>query len=271
MAATYSTSIGHVLSGSEWLDAHFSACRAEYAEMLGLVPFATGGRVLDAGCGSGGFIPLLEAALGDVGRVVAADIAAEHLRAGTCRVAADVRRLPLAADAFDGVWCANVTQYLDDASLIDAVAEFRRVLRPGGIVAVKDVDMRAWDVGPAPPFLGAHLAEACAATGRPQSSGSIRGRHLKGLLEEAGFDGVQQHGRVIERWAPLENVTAGFWAQWLVYLADVAADVELSADDRRFWREVESIEAARSFVGSPSFYGCELQVVAFARKAGVHD
>jgi len=48
MAATFSTSAGHVLSGAEWLDAHFSACRAEYAELLDLVPFGPGARLLDA-------------------------------------------------------------------------------------------------------------------------------------------------------------------------------------------------------------------------------
>jgi SAM-dependent methyltransferase len=186
-------------------------------------------------------------------------------------VAADVCRLPLGDATFDGVWCANVTQYLDDAALLYALAEFRRVLRPGGVVALKDVDMRAWDVQPAPAFLGAHLAEACAATGRPQSAGSIRGRRLKRLLEDAGFEGVKQHSRMIERWAPLDEASARFWTQWLVYLAAVAVDVELPDDDRRFWRDVETHEGARALVDAPGFYGCELQIVAFGRKPERHN
>ena len=48
------------------------------------------------------------------------------------------RSFPFPDDQFDAVWCANVTHYLRDDDLRTAMAEFRRVVRPGGMVAIKD-------------------------------------------------------------------------------------------------------------------------------------
>ncbi|MGE3984439.1 MAG: class I SAM-dependent methyltransferase [Dehalococcoidia bacterium] len=271
MVSVHSSSPGHVLSGGQWLDTHFAACRPEYEALLGHVPFEAGANVLDAGCGTGAYLPLLEATVGAAGSVVAADLARANVAVvpgGFARLTADVGRLPFHDAAFDGVWSANVSQYFDDEGLTALLAEFSRVVRPDGLLALKDVDMRAWDVQPAPPFLGAHLAEACAATGRAQSTGSIRGRNLRRFLENAGFVDVEQHSLLIERWAPLDAAASRFWTDWLVYLAAVAEDSELPREDRSFWQSVATPEQATAFVASPSFYGSELQVVAFGRKPG---
>ncbi len=272
MVSIHSSSPGHVLSGGEWLDTHFAACRPEYEALLRYVPFEAGTTILDAGCGTGAYLPLLEA----VGSVIAADLARENLAAippgATERLATDVSRLPLRDAAVDGVWSANVSQYFDDEGLTSLLGEFARVLRPDGLLALKDVDMRAWSVEPAPPFLGAHLAEACASTGRAQSLGSIRGRRLRRLLEDGGFVDVEQHSLLIERWAPLEGAASRFWTEWLVYLAAVAEDAELPDGDREFWQSMATPGQAAAFVSLPGFYGSELQVVAFGRKPGAgHD
>lgn len=272
MASVHSSSSGYVLSGSSWLDTHFAACRREYEDLLANVPFEAGSVILDAGCGSGAYLPLLEAVVGGTGHVIAADLAHENLAAiptgAAERMAADVSRLPLCDAAVDGVWSANVSQYFDDEGLSALLGEFARVLRPGGMLALKDVDMRAWSVEPAPPFLGPHLADACAATGRAQSLGSIRGRRLRRLLEDADFEDVEQDSRLIERWAPLDAASSRFWADWLVYLAAVAEETELPSEDRTFWQSVTTPEQAATFVSSPGFYGSELQVVAYGRKPG---
>jgi SAM-dependent methyltransferase len=226
-----------------------------------------GGIVLDAGCGRGQFLPLLtEVTSGDV---IALDMAREHLpdlAASGSKVAADVASLPFPGASVDAVWCANVTQYFGESGFRTLLGEFARVLRPGGLLALKDSDMTGWRIEPAPPFLGLHLAEACAAPGgSDQSAGSVRGRRLAGIMAEAGFLDVEQRTHVIERSAPLDAPSQAFWAEWLLYLAHVARDQRLPEEDAGFWATLATPSGAQAFVTSPAFYGCEMQVVAWGR------
>ena len=55
----HASSTGQALTASGWLDTHFEACRPEYEAMLDSVGIEPGWRVLDAGCGSGTYLPLL--------------------------------------------------------------------------------------------------------------------------------------------------------------------------------------------------------------------
>ena len=54
-----SSSTGHDYSESSYLDNHFVACQPEYEEMLKSVGLKAGWHVLDAGCGSGAYLPLM--------------------------------------------------------------------------------------------------------------------------------------------------------------------------------------------------------------------
>ena len=53
------TSTGHALGDASWLDAHFESARAEYEDAVRFVGILPGWTVLDAGCGSGGYVPLI--------------------------------------------------------------------------------------------------------------------------------------------------------------------------------------------------------------------
>ncbi|MGW8783219.1 methyltransferase domain-containing protein [Streptomyces sp. NPDC055796] len=107
----------------------------ERPAMLALAADVTGRRILDAGCGSGP----LSAALRDRGAVVtgidasAAMVALARRRLGgdaALHVAALGDRLPFDDGAFDDVVASLVLHYLEDWG--PALAELRRVLRPGG-------------------------------------------------------------------------------------------------------------------------------------------
>ncbi len=115
--------------------------RGEVAAILGFLGLPVGSRVLDAPCGWGRHaIPLLEAGLQPVG----ADLSVALLRrardlcadAGACPplAAADLAALPFADGAFDAVVdvCTSVGIFDDDAREVAALAELRRVTRPGG-------------------------------------------------------------------------------------------------------------------------------------------
>src|SRR5205823_1914816 len=134
---------------------------------------------------------------------------------------------------FDGAWPANVLQYFDDVEAVRVLMEMRRVVRPGGIVAVKDVDMTGWRLSPGPPFLGLHLAEACVSSegATAQSFGSIRGRELRRMLELACLQSVTQTSMLIEYSHPLSVAAVKLWADWLPYLAALAMENRVSDED----------------------------------------
>jgi ubiquinone/menaquinone biosynthesis C-methylase UbiE len=255
------------LSDAGWLDLHFEACRPEYEAMLAAARFPPGARVLDAGCGNGAYVPLLERAVRPSGRVSALDYDPTNTRivarSGAPAAVGSVRELPFAVGSFDGVWCANVAQFLDDAGFEQCLSEFRRVLTPGGTLAIKDVDMTGTRFMPGDPFLLSHLSEASLrmAAAPPETRGSLRGRALKRWLEEAGFVDVEQQTCVVERWSPLTNLEGEFYAQWLAYLAEIALERGVSVDDAAAWQEIAA-GGARPFVERPDFYICEMQVIA---------
>lgn len=98
-------------------------------------------HVLDAGCGTGDYLPpLLERGL-EVSALDAAAAMVEQVQvrfaheASSMRVQqGDVEHMPYPAGAFDGVICVGVLEYLADDR--QALVEIRRVLRPGGIAVV---------------------------------------------------------------------------------------------------------------------------------------
>jgi SAM-dependent methyltransferase len=98
-----------------------------------------GPRVLDAGCGHGRDAAWL-AARGC--RVVGLDVAAAQLANARTRAPAaalvrgDLRRLPLADGTFDGALAMASLLHLPRESLPGALADLRRVLRPGGVLGV---------------------------------------------------------------------------------------------------------------------------------------
>ncbi len=101
-----------------------------------------GRRVLDLGCGKGRFAGHLK----DAGaEVFGLDLSAAMLAGaiGLPRVRASARRLPFADGTFDAVVAVEV---LEHVGAVDAVlVEARRVLKPGGRLAIVDKNAGALD------------------------------------------------------------------------------------------------------------------------------
>src|SRR4029453_17382432 len=150
------TSAGHKLSAGRHLDVHYLALKDEYDATLRSADIRPGWSVLDAGAGNGVFLPLMAELLGAEGHIEALDLAHENVEAierlipgqqFACPISArtgDMTALPYEAGTFDAVWSANATQYLSDQELAKAIEEFCRVVKPGGRVAVKEVDISVW-------------------------------------------------------------------------------------------------------------------------------
>jgi len=106
------------------------------------------GKILDLGCGKGRFATrLIEGGASVVGLDLSAAMLAEAK--GLNRVKASALRLPFRDAAFDGVAAVEVFEHLP--SVMGALAEIRRVLKPDGVVAI--VDKNAWSLNARRPWL----------------------------------------------------------------------------------------------------------------------
>lgn len=147
-------------------------------------------RLLDVGCGTGVCAErVLEALPGST--VVGIDLVAGMLAKGRDRwdrhrgaisaVQGDSERLPFADATFDAVTCANSFHHYPQQR--NALAEFRRVLRPGGhLLLIDGYRDRPW---------GWLIYDVCVA----YVEGSVHhasAREMRGMCGEAGFDAVDQ-------------------------------------------------------------------------------
>jgi SAM-dependent methyltransferase len=151
-------------------------------------------RLLDAGCGPGSITLGLAAAVAP-GLVSGVDVDASALdaarksaREAACENAefreASVFALPFESATFDAVFCHAVLQHLPEPAA--ALAEFARVLRPGGVIGLADADYDGSLIWPRPEGLSRALDLQDAV--RQRAGGDPRiGRRLGGLLDDAGF------------------------------------------------------------------------------------
>ena len=276
MSATQHTSTGHVAAHAEWLDAHFESCRTEYRQALEFVGIQPGWTVLDAGCGSGGFLPRMTDLVGPAGQVVALDLAPENIAhveqlartdARMARVQAKVGsllELPFEDGVFDCIWSANVVQYLTDAEFARSVSECKRVLRPGGILAIKDVDTRHYGLQPTELGLFERVfAARNAVMAQKGVIGGAGGDTLPARLREAGLLQVRGKGWMVENWAPASRATREFVGNVLKLWGNIAPSYDLPPADLAFWKAAEADPS--TVIDDPNFCWREFFVVAVGR------
>lgn len=159
------------------------------AEWLNIPP---GGTVLDVGCGPGPLTTSLAEAVGSDGLALGVDVSEPMLaravrakagpQAGFLR--ADAQHLPLRDETVDAVISIAVLQLIPDPAA--ALAEMKRVLRPGGRLAVL-----VPTVGPAARFW--HLL--------PGTGARVFGDdELADILEDLGFGSVRTKGFGTMQW-----------------------------------------------------------------------
>ncbi len=118
-------------------------------EALALSP---GQRVLEVGCGTGVFLPVLAKAVGASGHVVGIDHAPDFVARARQRMTdlgleevvkveqADAYRLPFPDASFDAAHCERVLLHLDNPGAV--LREMRRVVVPGGWIVAAETDWR---------------------------------------------------------------------------------------------------------------------------------
>lgn len=258
------SSTGHALSESSYLDAHFETMRPEYEAAIRSVGIQPGWHVLDAGCGGGSFLQLLAELVGSKGHISGLDLDPENIevvealvrsRQVDCAVEArigEVTSLPYEDNRFDAVWCANVTQYLTDGELQKMLAEFLRVLRANGLLVVKDFDLTLQQFLPGDPVALWTLFEKL----RPVNSqiwGTFRVLDLPTWFRQAGLKDIRYETTVCERQAPLRPVEQKFIGDVLHFTASMAEKTGLSEPMLSAWRKLGNTDSPDNIMKHPDF------------------
>jgi ubiquinone/menaquinone biosynthesis C-methylase UbiE len=233
-----------------------------------------GMALLDVGCGPG-TITLGLAERVAPGPVVAIDMVAEVVEQAKAAAAAagaaniefrtgDVCALDELDASFDVVHAHQVLQHLTDP--VRALREMARVLRPGGIVAVRDADYASMVWAPAEPRLDRWL-DLYHQVARRNGAEPDAGRRLLGWLQAAGFDDVEAGASAV---AYGEDAGRRFWGEgWAARaisstFATQAVDYGLTTPD-----ELQAIsEAFRHWAGEPAGFWTYTNGEAVARKPG---
>jgi SAM-dependent methyltransferase len=115
----------------------------ETAAVLAAMGPVAGGRVLDAGCGTGRLLTAMSEAEGmvigldrDLGMLAQARV---HTRAPLLQ--ADAAASPLAAESLDAVVAVALLEFVSDPAAV--VAELWRVTRPGGRVVIGSLNRKS--------------------------------------------------------------------------------------------------------------------------------
>jgi SAM-dependent methyltransferase len=215
-----------------------------------LLPFLRPGlSLLDVGCGPGTITLDLAARIAP-GRVVGVDrepgVVAEAQRLFDSRPSpgvefgtADAYALEFDDASFDVVHAHQLLQHLTDP--VAALVEMRRVLRPGGVLAVRDSDYGGFVWAPSNPLLDRWM-ELYHDVCRHNGCDADAGRSLLGWAQKAGFTEIQPSSST---WTFAESESRRWWGElWAdrvvsSAMAEQAVDYGLSSRD-----ELKAIAAA---------------------------
>jgi ubiquinone/menaquinone biosynthesis C-methylase UbiE len=243
------------------LDLLHQSLAREFRELVGSVPLRGDETVVDAGCGDGFFTELVAEKL-PAGQTIALDADPAFLRAagqrlhaamagGRCRLLeGDVLRMPMDDRSVDVVWSFHSMQSYDDIPAV--LAEFHRVLRPGGRLIILESDALHSIMLPWPPRLELEVryAERQTLGTADDRLGAYFPRYASRLLREAGFEPPSIEHRLIHRPGPLET---GLREYVGLYLDDLAEKVATQVDEptyralREFAAAYREPHADRSF------------------------
>ncbi|MGY2126862.1 methyltransferase domain-containing protein [Blastococcus sp. SYSU DS0617] len=238
-----------VLQSHRWRTAENSAAYL-------LPALRPGADLLDVGCGPGTITVDLAARVAP-GRVLALDVSPDPLpeaRAAAERAGVevafevgDVYALDLPDGSFDVVHAHQVLQHLTDP--VAALREMARVCRPGGVVAVRDVDYATFTWFPANPGLDRWL-ELYSAVARANGAEPDAGRRLLAWAHAAGLRDVtattsswcyaspQEREWWGDSWAGRATSSA-FAEQAVAYGLATPEQLDEVADAWRTWRDAD--------------------------------
>ena len=253
------------LAGAPTPDHHDGDDLATTEAQLRFVGLRPGMRALDVGCGTGATTRLM-ARLAARGEATGIDRSEAHLaRARLLAAVAGDRstyrrglatRLPVAAATQDLCWSRFVFQHLGRPQA--ALREMVRVTRPGGTVAVADLDGQLTGFHPLPPSLDGELRRALALL-RGTGFDPQAGRKLHRRLVAAGLEAVRV--RVVPYQVYGSGVRDRDRAAWRLRLLSLAAALAARTGDAARWARFAD-DFCRHVERADVVHGCSLVVAA---------
>ena len=240
----------HWRTHAAYADARAAAITSELLERAEVGP---GDHVLELACGAGGTGLAAAEAVGPTGSVVLSDLVPEMVEIAADRAAAlglsqvsarvlDLQRIDEPDASFDVVLCREGLMFAPNPEA--ALDEIRRVLRPGGRLAVS-----VWGPRSRNPWLGLVFDAVTAETGHPVPPPGIAGPfalgdrdRLTGLLANAGFTDLT----LTEQSCPLVDPSfTDWWTRTCSLAGPLTARLSAMSDEQRAAVQ----ERARTAVG----------------------
>ncbi len=251
----------------------------------------TGSIGLDAGCGPGGIMPLLDSMTGGVGCVIGIDNSAELLEyayqqisnsQSTDRIAlvcADLGQpIPLPADYLDWVWTADVLTSENGKrgfSPVEAVKDMVRVVKPGGQVAI---------------FLGNRLGaifmpgyshiENCLTTAvnliyrkEDHFHPAFHNENVLEWMRCAGLTQISFSGYITQYQSPLHPDIMRYIQKYIFedeyasspQLKQFAHGVGLTEEEWQVWLDISNPQSQNYILNHPSYYCVRFGTLAVGR------
>lgn len=260
---------------AERLDTLHCALADDFRAIVGRLPLAGSETVIDAGCGDGFFTELLSERL-PRGQAIGLDTSAAYLHAAEGRlkeriaaarvrlVDGDVNELPFDDASIDAIWSGHSMQSYPQIPHV--LAEFRRVLRPGGLLAVLETDnihsiMLSW---PPDLELAARRAEHREIGDADSYIGTYFPRFAQRLLKDGGYEEPSRQFIFIQKQRP---PSAALERYVQLYLENLLAHhgEHLSEPARQRMRELATPGSPQFLPLQENFFFGSLQTLITAR------
>lgn len=240
---------GRLPTYAEMLAAYHRAFARELQKMLTDAWPSGAAQVLDLACGDGVYSTWLAELGGPSATVWAIDVSPDWLQVAqhssqradaagqVVTLAGDALQLPFDNDSLDFIWCAQSLYSLPHTAAV--LAELRRVLRPGGCLAVLEDDTLHQVLLPWSAELELAVRRAELAAHRRWDRPAERyyiGRELGRLVAESGYSSTNKRTYTTNRQGPFAGDERIFLERYLRSLRDDVAELLSPRDREQFER-----------------------------------
>lgn len=251
-----------------------SARRASEAAAFLLPRIKSPMRLLDFGCGPGTITVDLGEILEPGGSVIGIDFSEDVVaqarahaeKSSSTNVTFHTRSIyetGFADDEFDVAYAHQVLQHLQDP--VAALVEAKRVLKPGGICGVREVDWGTAAISPSNPALDRFL-EIYFAVAKSNGGKADAGRYLKGWFVDAGFTDLEV---TTSTWSFADQAGLEWWGgQWSERILHSNLASRAIEQDIASQAELEDISTAwKNWTTQPGAFFTFTQVEVVGTKA----